>query len=205
MNATVKETNAPLMLKGVRLAFPNLFTPQEPMQAGGGRRYTATLIIPPDHPQLARIRKDIERVAMEKWPKDGAARLKQFIRKDDVALHDGNDKAKYDGFENNFYISCAAPESKRPLVVDRDKTPLTEADGVIYAGCYVNASIEFYVQDNHGRQGVNCALRGIQFLKDGAAFGAGRPASPDEFEDVSEGADAEEFGDEEEVEKDDLW
>jgi hypothetical protein len=33
----------------------------------------------------------------------------------------------------------------------------------------------------------------VQFLRDGDAFAAGRPADSDEFDEVTEGADAAEF------------
>ena len=74
-----------------------------------------------------------------------------------------------------------------------DRSPLTEADGVIYAGCYVNASIEFWAQDNNFGKRINAQLRGVQFNGDGDAFSAGRPADADEFEEVSSGTDAGDF------------
>ncbi|EAA6845047.1 DUF2815 domain-containing protein, partial [Salmonella enterica subsp. enterica] len=37
---------------------------------------------------------------------------------------------------------------------------------------------------------VNASLSGVQFLRDGDAFTGGQPASADEFDDISEGADA---------------
>jgi hypothetical protein len=40
---------------------------------------------------------------------------------------------------------------------------------------------------------VNASLRGVQFLRDGDAFAGGGAASDDEFDDVSEGATADDL------------
>ena len=41
-------------------------------------------------------------------------------------------------------------------------------------------------QDNAYGKRVNASLRGVQFAGDGEAFGGGRPAEVDEFEDISD-------------------
>lgn len=181
-----------IMLRDVRLAFPNLF---EPTTVGGEGepRYSAMLILPPDHPQVKEIRAKMVAVAKEKW-KDKAQVLYQGLEKTDkLALHDGDTKAQYDGCAGNLFISAAAQQNARPTVLDANRSPLTERDGKIYAGCYVNVSLDFWAQDNKYGKRINAQLRGVQFLRDGDAFAAGRPASGDEFDDVSEGATADDF------------
>ncbi len=181
-----------LMLRDARLAFPNLFEPTT--VAGEGKpRYSATLLIPADHPQLADIKKRIDAIAKEKWREKAPALLAGLYKTGKVALHDGDEKAQYDGFPGNMFIAAAAQESAPPTVVDQARNPLTAKSGKPYAGCYVNASLEFWVQDNQWGKRVNCTLRGIQFLRDGDSFSAGRPADADEFDEVTEGADASDF------------
>lgn len=188
-------TNQPIgriLLKDVCLAFPNLFEPTT-FNGEGKPRYSATFILPADHPQLEEVRKKIEAVAREKWKDKAASTLTSLYKTGKVALHDGDEKAQYDGFAGNFFINASAQENAAPTVIDRDRSPLTQRSGRPYAGCYVNASLEFWAQDNAYGKRVNAQLRGVQFLRDGDSFSAGRPASSDEFEDVSEGADAEDF------------
>ena len=72
--------------------------------------------------------------------------------------------------------------NKRPMVIDRDKSPLTEDDNKIYAGCYVNAVIELWFQNNGFGKRVNANLLGVQFLKDGEPFGDNAGASVDDFD-----------------------
>jgi hypothetical protein len=81
----------------------------------------------------------------------------------------------------------------RPLVIDRDKSPLTAQDGRPYAGCFVHASIELWAQDNAYGKRINASLRGVQFFKDGDAFAGGGAASDDEFDDIAEGATADDL------------
>ncbi len=181
-----------ILLKDARLAFPNLFEPTT--VAGEGKpRYSATLLVPADHPQLDEMRKKIEAIAKDKWKDKAGALLSGLYKTGKVALHDGGEKAQYDGFPGNMFIAAASQESAPPTVVDRDRAPLSPKSGKPYAGCYVNASLEFWVQDNQWGKRVNCTLRGVQFLRDGDSFSAGRPADADEFEEVTEGAGADDF------------
>lgn len=181
-----------ILLKNVRLAFPNLFEPTT--VAGEGKpRYSATLLIPADHPQLKEIKAAQDAIATAKWGAKAAAIVKGLDKQDKLALHDGDTKSKYDGFPGNFFISAAAQENAAPTVIDRDRSPLSARSGRPYAGCFVNASIELWAQDNNYGQRVNAQLRGIQFYADGDSFSAGRPADADEFEEVTEGAGADDF------------
>lgn len=181
-----------IMLKNVRLAFPNLFEPST-VAGEGEPRYSAAFILPADHPQLKEINAKIKAVATEKWKDKAEAQLKGLEKTGKLALHDGDEKPQYDGFPGNMFISASAKVSARPTVINTDKTPLTERDGKPYAGCYVNVSLDFWAQDNGYGKRVNAQLRGVQFLRDGDAFSAGRPADSDEFEEVTEGADADDI------------
>jgi hypothetical protein len=181
-----------LMLKNVRLAFPNLFTPTT-VGGEGEPRYSAMLILPPDHPQLKELETKMKAVAKDKWKDKAAATYTALEKTDKLALHDGDTKAQYDGVAGNMFISAAAQQSARPTVIGKDRSPLTEKDGVVYAGCYVNVSIDLWPQDNKYGKRINAQLRGVQFVRDGDAFAAGRPADSDEFEDVAEGSDAGDF------------
>lgn len=181
-----------LMLNNVRLAFPNLFKPTT-VNGEGDPAYSAALLLTADHPQIEAIRAAQEACGKEKWGDKWPQVKKEITAKDRFALHDGDTKSNYDGFEGNFFISSRAKQTARPTVIDRNKSPLTEADGRPYAGCYVNASIELWAQDNAYGKRINAQLRGVQFFRDGDSFGGGSPASSDEFESVEDGATADDL------------
>lgn len=180
-------------LMGARLAFPHLFVAQE-SDDGGSARYTGAFIIPPDHPQLAEVKKAMQVAAKTKWKEDAEGVYRTLEKKDRLALHDGDDKAKYAGYRGNLFINGARQEKDGPpLVIGADKMPLTAKSGKPYSGCYVNASLEFWAMD-HPKNGqrVCATIRGVQFAKDGEAFGGSGAADAGEF-DAIEGTEAGDF------------
>lgn len=192
MSTTTNQPIGRILLKDVRLAFPNLFQAVQ-VQGQGDPKFGATLILGADHPQLKEIKAKMVAVAKEKWAAKADGIYKVLETKDRLALHDGDTKPNYDGFAGNFFINATAAENAAPTVIDRDRSPLSKTSGRPYAGCYANVSVEFWAQDNKFGQRINAQLRGVQFYRDGDAFSAGRPADSDEFDDVSAGADAEDF------------
>lgn len=175
-------------IEKARLAFPDLFE-AKPFKAGDPPRFSANFLIPKDDKQIATIEAAIKEVAVEKWNKQADAILKS-IRNNPMkfALRDGDAKT-YDGFAGNFYV--AATNKKRPIIADRDKTPLVEADGKPYAGCYVRATVDIYAQDNDNGKAIYASLRTVQFHSDGDAFSSGTPVTDDELADLADGANAE--------------
>ena len=171
-----------IKLNNVRLAFPQLFEAST-VNGEGKPAFSAAFLISPKDPQIAAINAAIDAVAKEKWGAKADATLKAMRAADKVCLHNGDLKSNYDGFEGNLYIN--ARNAMRPLVIDVNKSPLTEKDGKPYSGCYVNASIEFWVQDNNYGKRVNAMLLGVQFYKDGESFAGGSVADTDDFDDLT--------------------
>lgn len=166
-------------LAKVRLSFPDLFTPKA--FEGGEPKYRASFLIPKDDPQIAVIEAAIKEVADAKWGKKADSILKSIRGNANKFCFQDGDTKDYDGYEG--MMSVAANSKSRPLVIDRKKEPLTAADGKPYAGCYVNATIEFFAYDKPAN-GISAGLKGVQFVKDGDAFGGGAPAKPDDFDDL---------------------
>ena len=195
-----------LKISNVRLAFPALFEPKAfgddgKLNYGGSmilesaQKCKAQIGVPnpaggitwePAGPAEAIINTAIDRVATEKWKAQAGAVLKQLRATDKVALHDGDLKAQYAGFAGNKFV--ATNSTARPVVVDKDRTPLTAADGKPYGGCYCNVTVDLWAQDNKFGKRVNATLTGVQFVKDGEAFGGGRRGTADDFDDLGEGA-----------------
>lgn len=175
-------------LANVRIAFPELFTAKA-SNDGGKPKFSAAFLFAPDHPCVAKIKAAMAEVAKEKWGAKADQVMKALTAADKMALHDGDNKADYAGYEGNLFVN--ASNATRPTVLNRDKSPLAEKDGVIYSGCYVNAIIECWAQDHKdfGKR-VNATLSGVQFFKDGDAFSGGRAAGEDEFEDLDDAAGA---------------
>lgn len=176
-----------IQLKNVRLAFADCFVPVA-FEGEGEKKYASTFLVPKKDPQIKVIEAAILEVATAAWKDKAKGILTQIKSNPNKFCFQDGDTKSYDGYAG--HMALAAKNKKRPTIVDRDKTPLTAEDSRPYAGCYVNASVELWAQDNQFGKGIRASLRGIQFLRDGDAFSAGSIASEDEFDDLGEGADA---------------
>jgi len=161
-----------IKLQKVRLSFPSLF--RKAVFSGEETKFEATFLI--NKETQAELIKEIQSVIKAKMTTDlkGAK-----LASDKICLKDG-DEIDYDGYAGHWSIK--ASNAKRPLVIDSDKTPLSEDDNRIYSGCYVNAVIEVWAQNNSWGKRINANLLGVQFAGDGAPFGDGVTASVDDFD-----------------------
>jgi len=178
-------------LKNVRLSFPRLFRSRA-FQEGQVPKFEATFLLDPSIKAHAKSIKEIQDTAMvvahEKWGKKIPKSVEYCFG--DAAE---NDK-EYDGYEGMFYLSTS--NTARPVVVDRQRNPVTEEDNIVYAGCYVNTNVTFWTMDNpaHPEYGkkVCCNLRIVQFVKDGDAFGMAAANAEEELDELDD-ADEEDY------------
>jgi hypothetical protein len=166
-----------IKIPSARLSFPSLFN----MASFGGEstgKFEATFIL--DKKEHAKQIEEIEG-AIAKLQKE----LKVKLASDKLCLKDGDEmeRPEYQG-----KMTIKASTKKRPMVINRDKTPITEDDNVVYAGCYVNAIITLWAQNNSYGKRVNAQLDGVQFVRDGEPFGDGG-ISVDQFDGFDDGDD----------------
>jgi len=192
----------------VRLAFVHVFHKRPGMKNNDGStspdKFEASAILKPGGANEKRVKEAIAEVAEEAYGENWATMYKDEFADDQRGLRKGNlkksnDGVIYDGFEGNTYV-CAR-NVKRPTIVDRDRSPLTEEDGRPYAGCYGSVHIDVWaLKKRNVKKRIVTDLTGIQFTRDGDAFGGGSvPAKPDDFEDLAVGG-SEEGGNEPELE-----
>jgi hypothetical protein len=160
------------MLPNVRLSFPSLF--HKAVFDGKETKFEATFLI--DKNEQADKIKEIK-AAIDAAIKENLKGAK--LPADKLCMKDG-DGIEYAGYAG--HMSLKASSQKRPIVLNRDKTPLTEDDNKLYAGCYVNAIIELWAQNNQFGKRINANLLGVQFFKDGEPFADGVTASASDFE-----------------------
>lgn len=182
-----------VVLKKVRLSFPKLWK-KEAATKDGTPKYGASFLMDPGTPEgkanIKACRAAIEAVQEEKFKK--VVKLKsgrEGIQDGDDCISDTTGEP-YVGYEG--LVVVAAKNGNKFPIVDRSKRPVSEEDGTIYAGCFVNAVIRFYGVDDpeKGGKGVFASLEAVQFHSDGEAFGAGAIDVDDYFDD-EEGFDDE--------------
>ena len=163
---------AKIKLSNVRLSFPSLF--RKAVFSGEETKFEATFLI--DKSSQADKIAEID-AAIKALVKDALKGAK--LPADKICLRDGDD-VDYAGYAN--HMSIKASTSKRPMVLDRDRSPLAEDDNRIYAGCHVNAILELWAQNNQWGKRINANLLGVQFFKDGEPFSDGVTATADDFD-----------------------
>lgn len=161
-----------IILKNVRISFPDLF--KKGSFNGEETKYGATFLLNKEEhaDSIAEIKAQIANLV--KTNLKGAK-----VPVDKLCLRDG-DEVEYDSYAGCYSIKCST--KKRPVVIDRDRSPLTEDDGKPYAGCYVNASIDLWVQNNAYGKRINSTLLAVQFAKDGVPFADGSTGDINDFD-----------------------
>ena len=128
--------------------------------------------------------------ASAKW-KEHAGSVLAMVQNDRRLRCYGNGSEKvnaktfkpWDGYEGNIYITANSDEDRPPQMVRLDGTICDNANTMersalarkLYGGCYVNAILRVWLQDNEHGRAVRCELLAIQFADEGVAFGDAPP------------------------------
>lgn len=185
-----------ITIRDVRLRrSQGLFTPEG--YQGGPEKYRAQFVIDPkaNKEVVKLIRDTIDAVAKEKWKAKGAGiidsvwgnRNKMCWLEEDYVNDDGDTP---EGMEGMYLLT--AVNDVAPGIYDRDRTELTKRDGRPYGGCYVVAKVDIWAQQNTHGKAIRAQLNGVQFLRDGDAWGGGKKSKADDFEDLSNKGDDDE-------------
>ena len=175
---------AKVRLKMVRGSYLHLFK-----QKGFGKKnegapkFSGTGIIDPEtksgKANLDLLEDAIEFVGSEQWGKDWPKIKKKLTKDGRICLREGDEDAD----ETDGMMTVTASNSKRPLALDENGDEVTEADDVIYSGCYGDMIVRVWAQDNDYGQRINAVLEGFKFRKDGDPFGGGSKTTADDFDD----------------------
>jgi hypothetical protein len=164
-----------VVLKNVRLSYEHLFE-KHAFNGEGEATYQGTFLFEKNGDTHKQVAKVIKSLIDEKFK--GKA-----LPADKICLRDGDEKDA-EGYEGMMFIG--AKSKRRVPTVGRDKAPVDADDGVFYSGCYVNAVIDLWAQDNKFGKRINASLMGVQFVKDGESLGGATVAGMDDFEDYSD-------------------
>lgn len=169
-----------LKLKNVRLSYPALFEPKAGPE-GGEPAYSASFLMDKtdNAAEIQAMRDGILAVAKGQWGENNVKwdgdTLK--VKKPDgkgaivkVCLRDGSEKEAA-GYGPGIVFFSARNKMQPPCVDRNPAVILTKNSGRPYAGCYVNAAIRLWAQDNNFGKRVNAQLQTVQFAADGEAFG----------------------------------
>lgn len=173
-----------IILRNVRIAFADGVHTPKAFEGTGDKSYGATFLVEPGSDNDKLVWTAIKEACTKTWEKKADAMLESLKHNTKDFCYYKGDLKEYDGFAGKMALRAKRQEKKGPpLVLDRDLSKLTAADGRPYSGCYVNAKVQIWAQKDK-YVGVRCTLVSVQFVKDGDAFGGGGPATADGFEEV---------------------
>jgi hypothetical protein len=185
-----KEFVGEVILTNVRLSFADIYEPakdrkdsktDEVIKGKFGANFLMEKGTAETKANQAKIKKAGHDAKVKKWGENEAKWPK--LKPEKLCLRDG-DLEDYDGYEGNLYLS--ANNGQKPQVItnrkDKNKKWVEAAPGTPnspYSGCFVNALVRLWVQDNEHGKRLNASLEVVQFLRDGTPFGAA-PVDPNE-------------------------
>lgn len=172
-----------ITLKNIRISYANFFEPRpsDPNNPDSPLKYSTSLIIPKDHPQVEYIEAKIKEAAEAKF----GTKADQVLKKGNP-LRDGDEDREGDpAYANSYFLNSSS--KRKPQVVDRQLNHILD-ESEIWSGCYVNISIAFFGYEVNGNKGVGVGLNNVQLFKEGPRLG-GAPNAEEEFEAVDDDDD----------------
>lgn len=152
------DKNGMIIIPNARVSFPHLFT--KPVINGSEGKYGLKLMLDPeDHADVIQALQERSEV-LRKEKCDGAK-----VPADKRCLRDGDDleRPEYEG-----HMILSASTARPPVVFDMRNNKVTqEEDCSIYSGCYVNAKVRLWGQNNQYGKRINGTLIAVQFAADG--------------------------------------
>ena len=169
---------AVVILKNVRIVFPQLFVAKQ-YKGAGAFSYSATFLVDPKSDNHKVMLAAIIEVAKAAWSDKYEPVLKSIKDNNQKICYYLGDTKEYDGFTGNYALSAKRyQDDGHPKVIDQKLNDLSPADGKPYGGCFVNAKLDIWAQDNDWGKGIRATLITVQMLKDGDAFSnVPRPSS----------------------------
>lgn len=137
------------LLKNVRLSFPYLFEPDEQEDDNGKKKksYRVTLLLPKatHKPVAQKLSRLISEMCEEEYGNPKLAADRKFLR-------DGDES---DAEDHHGCWTVTVRETRKPILVDRDRQPTEEDDELLYSGAWANVVIRPWAQNGKSMKKKN--------------------------------------------------
>lgn len=184
--------NPNLLLKNVRLAYPNLFEPKEnTLNSNHKLEYSVQIVIQEADPQVKVVENYMKEIYETKF--GDAVKAKKAM---DRAADSRNTRFFHHNVNGHYYYLNAkrpgGPNDPKPRLFDTDKRlldPNKPADRAkIYGGCFADVLINGYIYQ-HANVGMSAQLLGVRWRGDGEPFVVTKQASAEDFPDLADTGD----------------
>lgn len=176
-----------VVIGNARLSYPALFEPKS--FEGQEAKYSASLIIDKkDKDTIKLIEQAIENAKQQgldnKWNGKLPAKYTQPLRDGD------EDRPDDEAYQNSYFLNASSKVAPQVVGKERDIStgkPIPLGKDEVYAGCYVNVSVNFYPYDNISK-GVGAGINNVQKEADGTPL-SGRSSAADDFDFIDADSD----------------
>lgn len=157
-----------MVLYGV-LSYPDVHNPK-PFK--GKTYYRTDVLFDKDDPQLAVLKKKINRVRVETWGDDKSEWPEKAVKR---FIQDGDEREDQTTYHEKFYVT-ASSQNPIPVIDPKGKTFST---AMVKGGMFAKVAICISPWENEGEEGMNIYLQGIMVdttKEKLAGFGGGKSA-----------------------------
>lgn len=174
--------NRTVILKGVQLSFPSLFSPRA-YSLGDEPKYTVTALFAEGSPAHKTIATAIAETREELWGQAVPKLCTSPLKEGDEKIRRARNPDTYAAYEGLLYLQVSS-KNRVPVIDSDGVTPLDEETGrdKIYGGAIANVVVNVYSWNHvkHGPQ-TNASLRGVQFVSAGKRIGGGGTIDPRQY------------------------
>lgn len=163
--------------KNTRWSYVNVWEPKA-IAEGAVAKYSVSLIIPKNSPDVARIKAAIKEVYDASFSKlKGNSKSAPALEILKTPLRDGDLERPDDAaYANSYFINANSKD--QPGIVDAARNHIIDRSEV-YSGVRGRASITFYAFNNAGNKGIACNLNNLQKWFDDTPLGSRATAESD--------------------------
>lgn len=151
-----------LKIKGI-LSYPHLFNARS-VNPGDDPKFSVSILIPKNDPQLHSILQEIEIVKANGWPSGFPANGKLPLK--DCAVQWPNDP-KIAGY---YALQTSAAADRRPQVVDTSMNPIMDPSQV-YPGCIAWVAVNLSAYNTAVNKGVGAYVNGVMITGEEGPLG----------------------------------
>lgn len=164
-----------ILIENVRLSYEHVWEASAIAGSNSGPKFSVVALIPAtDTAMIARVQEAINAAYQEGIPKKWGGKAPATL-KNPLVNGDTKDLEKNPEYGGHFYVS--ASNDRQPMIVGRDKQPITDRS-LVYSGAICNVLVNFFPYKNVST-GIGCSLLGVQFVAHGEAFASN--VSTDDF------------------------
>jgi len=177
-----------------RASHPHVFKPSR-IKPSAPEAYSIELLFDKKTTDLSHLQKPVKAAMIQKWgpDQDDWPSPRRMPYRDGDKPYGKKKEVKPEHKGMWVVKASSSAEYAPPHVIGRDHKVHLKSESEFYPGCYCRAHLKAHAYDSFGGDslpGVKFILDGVQFIRDGKAFGGKKPA--DQMFGIIEGDEGEE-------------